>query len=75
MNDDDAKKFYPSTEAAFVAGQRHQKTLDAQAAEEEAEHGDDSSDGLTVEKVQAMSQEEHIARKPEIDAWLAGGQG
>lgn len=75
MSDDDAATQHYSTEQAFNAGVNRGKELQQQAdAEESQQQEADTSADLTMEKVQAMSQEEHIARKPEIDAWLTGGQ-
>ncbi len=74
MSDDEAKQYYPSTEAAFAAGQRRGKELQKQAAEEEGQHeeGGSGESKLTMEEIQGMSQEEHIARKDEVDAFLEG---
>lgn len=68
------KDYYPSTEAAFMAGQNNGMELAKQAAKEEEgqRHEDDASGDskLTMEEIQGMSQEEHIARKDEVDAAL-----
>lgn len=65
----DPKDYYPSTEAAFMAGQNNGMELAKQTAEEETEHAG-SPGGLTMEEVQGMSQEEHVQRRAEVDAFL-----
>lgn len=69
---DEAKQYYPSTEAAFAAGQRRGKELQKQETEEEGQHEDGSSGGskLTMEELRGFSAEQHIARKDEVDAFL-----
>jgi hypothetical protein len=67
----DPKDYFASTEAAFMAGQRNGQELAKKAAEEESEDKEGSSEGgLTMEEIQGMSQEEHIARKAEVDRFL-----
>lgn len=58
---------YSTFEEAFEGGRRYEIELSKQGKDEQ---GDASEGGLTVEQVEAMSQEEHIARKDEVDAFL-----
>lgn len=66
---DEATQHYNTTEQAYNAGLRKGKELQKQAAEEEREHEGGESK-LTMEDVRAMSPEEHIERKVEVDAFL-----
>lgn len=69
---DEATQHYNTTEQAYNAGLRKGKELQKQETEEEGQHEDNPSGGskLTMEEIQGMSQEEHIARKDEVDAFL-----
>lgn len=56
---------------AFSAGVRRGKEVQQQADAEDREAKEKKDDErLTFEKVQAMSQEEHMARKDEVDRFL-----